>query len=124
MELAPPYAGAGGYGQDPSKPPGFVGQSTDGPYTGFKFELPADNRGQPLPPSSYPRSNSTLTVSPHLSTVSPDHLSVSHVSSAALTPGYAGSAGYVSPQSTGTTGYLGEQGHGYRGPGSVSEMQG
>lgn len=69
-----------------------------------------------------PYQSSALTVSPHLSTVSPDHLSVSNAST--LNPGYMnGSGSYVSPQSTGTTGSLGVMNH-HAQTGPVSEMQG
>lgn len=70
--------------------------------------------------SSY--QSSALTVSPHLSTISPEHLSVSNAST--LSPGYINGSGvYVSPQSTGTTGNPGHDGHQAQ-SGPVSEMQG
>lgn len=114
----PPYA-AGSYRQESNNKAHLLGQGTDGSYTGFKYELPAE--GQRLPMAS-PYQSSALTVSPHLSTVSPDHLSVSNAST--LNPGYMnGSGSYVSPQSTGTTGSLGVMNH-HAQTGPVSEMQG
>lgn len=89
----------------------------NGSQMGFKFELPAESQWQPGPS---PHPSSATTASPHFSTVSPDHASVSHAST--MVPGKNGSGYYVSPQSTGTPGYQGHSGHGESGP--VSELQG
>lgn len=107
----PPYAMGGWH--DAQKQP-FVVQdpslnNPDISYTGvhLKHELPADN-------------NSQTAVSPGLSTVSPDEMSVSNAST--LMPGHGGHGGYVSPQSTGTTLDAGYNGQGRSGP--VSELEG
>lgn len=108
----PPYAVGGGHDAQKQQP--FTGQSAvlnnpDMSYAGvhFKHELPADGHSQ-------------TAVSPGLSTVSPDQMSVSNAST--LMPGHAGHGGYVSPQSTGTNNYAAYNGQGQSG--TVSELQG